>query len=89
MGPLAGLSQYQDYQALNMLPTGNGNYYEATIPTEDIDPRFDFMYLFEVMDNVGNGKIYPDMADETSYIVVKVNQRLGSPLNATAPNPKK
>jgi hypothetical protein len=48
VGPLAGLSQYQDYQALNMLPTGNGNYYEATIPTEDIDPRFDFMYLFEV-----------------------------------------
>ena len=56
-----------------MLPTGNGNEYEATVPATDIDPQFDFMYLFEVMDNSGNGKIYPDIAKETPYIVVKVD----------------
>jgi hypothetical protein len=38
------------------------------------------MYLFEVMDNAGNGKIYPDMAKETPYIVVNVGH---SPLEAT------
>lgn len=67
-----GLSQHQDFRTLAMLPTGNGSEYEATIPGEDIDPKFDLMYLFEVMDNAGNGKIYPDLERETPYIVVKL-----------------
>jgi hypothetical protein len=45
-----------------MLPTGNTNQYEATVPGNDVDPQFDFMYVFEVMDNAGNGKIYPGIA---------------------------
>ena len=67
-----GVSQHQDFHVLNMLPTGSGDEYEATVPGSDIDPQFDFMYLFEVMDNAGNGKIYPDIAKETPYIIVKV-----------------
>jgi hypothetical protein len=67
-----GLTQHQDYQVLNMLPTGKGNEYEAIVPAKDIDPQYDFMYLFEVMDNAGNGKIYPDMEKETPYVVVHV-----------------
>ncbi len=68
-----GLSQHQDFQVLNMLPAGNSDEYEATVPGRDIDPHFDFMYLFEVMDNAGNGKIYPDLAKETPYIIVNVD----------------
>ena len=75
-----GVSEFQDFQTLNMLPTGNGNEYEATIPAKDLDPQFDLMYLFEVIDNAGNGKIYPDMARETPYIVVNVGH---SQLQAT------
>jgi hypothetical protein len=30
------------------------------------------MYLFEVMDNAGNGKIYPDLEQETPYVVVNL-----------------
>ncbi len=75
-----GLSQHQDYQVLNMLPNGNGNQYEATIPGENIDPHFDLMYMFEVMDNAGNGKIYPDLAKETPYVVVKIAGMKGSSL---------
>jgi hypothetical protein len=75
-----GVSEFQDFQELEMLPTGNGNEYEATIPAKDLDPQFDLMYLFEVMDNAGNGKIYPDMATETPYIVVNVGH---SSLEAT------
>jgi hypothetical protein len=75
-----GLSQHQDFQVLNMLPTGNNDEYEATIPGRDIDPHFDFMYLFEVMDNAGNGKIYPDLAKETPYIIVNVDH---SPLESS------
>jgi len=67
-----GLSQYQDYRVLNMLPTGKENEYEATVPAADVDPSFDFMYFFEAMDKAGNGKLYPDMARETPYVVVKV-----------------
>jgi len=67
-----GLSQHQDFRTLTMLPAGNGDEYEATIPGEDIAPRFDLMYLFEAMDNAGNGKIYPDLERETPYVVVKV-----------------
>jgi hypothetical protein len=69
-----GLSQHQDFQILPMLPTGQNHEFEATIPAENIDPKFDLMYLFETMDVQGNGKIYPDPAKETPYIVVKVAQ---------------
>ncbi len=30
------------------------------------------MYLIEVMDNRGNGKIYPDLNKETPYVVVRL-----------------
>ncbi len=69
-----GLSQHQDFLVLPMLPTGHNNEFEATIPSENIDPKFDLMYLFETMDNQGNGKIYPDLDKETPYVVVKVRQ---------------
>jgi hypothetical protein len=73
-----GLSQHQDFQVLPMLPAGSGNEYQATIPGENIDPHFDLMYMFEVMDNDGNGKIYPDLSQETPYVVVKVLQQQAS-----------
>ena len=69
-----GVSEHQDLTVLNMLPNGSGNEYEASIPGIDIDPHFDLMYFFEVMDNDGNGKIYPDMDKETPYTIVKVTQ---------------
>ena len=67
-----GVSEHQDYKTLNMLPTGLANEYDAIIPGIDVDPHFDLMYFFEVMDNAGNGRIYPDMDKETPYITVKM-----------------
>jgi hypothetical protein len=32
------------------------------------------MYLIEVMDNCGNGKIYPDLEVETPYVVVQLDR---------------
>ena len=72
-----GLSQQQDFRTLPMLPTGKrgeGEQYEAIIPAGDIDAKFDLMYLFEVMDGAGNGKIYPDLDKETPYVVVRLKQ---------------
>ena len=36
--------------------------------------EWDFMYLIEVMDNCGNGNIYPDLETETPYVVVRLER---------------
>ena len=69
-----GVSEHQDLATVNMLPDGRAGEYEATIPGIDVDPHFDLLYYFEVMDNNGNGTIYPDMEKETPYKIVKVTQ---------------
>ncbi len=68
------VTQFQDYKTLAMNKTGKKNQYEAVVPGKNIVPEWDFMYLFEVMDKKGNGKIYPDMEKETPYIVVKLKR---------------
>ena len=64
------VNQYLDYKTLPMQPIGSQGRYEATIPANEIPPTWDFMYLFEVMDNQGNGAIYPDLNKTSPYVVV-------------------
>jgi hypothetical protein len=66
------VNQYEDYQTLAMTPSGATGHYEATVPGESIPPKFDFMYFLEVMDNRGQGKIYPDLNETAPYIVVRL-----------------
>lgn len=68
------VSQYQDYETLPMQRVGSSDEYEATVPGDKIVPKWDFMYYFEVMDNSGNGKIYPDFEKETPYVIVKLER---------------
>jgi len=68
------VSQYQDYKSLDMIETKNKGQYRAVVPGEDIEAKWDFMYFFEVMDNKGNGKIYPDLEKEAPYIIVKLQR---------------
>ena len=68
-----GVSQHQDFARLRLLPAGKPNLYRATIPNEDIDPRWDFMYFLEAFDRVGNGRIYPDLNVETPYVVLETH----------------
>lgn len=68
------VNQHQDYQTLPMLPTGKKDQYRVVIPGAHLVSKWDFMYLIEVMDNQGNGKIYPDLEKETPYIVVKLER---------------
>ena len=42
-----------------MIRTGNQDQYQAVVPAEAIDPKWDFMYLIEVVDAKGNGKYIP------------------------------
>ncbi|MBI4663921.1 MAG: hypothetical protein HY735_34405 [Verrucomicrobia bacterium] len=69
-----GVTQFQDYQTVEMKPTADRDEYEAVVPGEQIVSRWDFMYLFEVMDQNGNGKIYPDLEKETPYVVVQLRR---------------
>jgi hypothetical protein len=71
------VNQKLDYQALPMTPTATKDHYQTTVPAKAISPQWDFMYLIEVMDNKGNGRIYPDLEKETPYIVVRVQQLQG------------
>jgi hypothetical protein len=68
------LNQRLEYQTLPMLPTGEKDRYQAVIPAEQILPKWDFMYFIEVMDTKGNGKIFPDLNQETPYIVVRLTR---------------
>ena len=68
------VTQFQDYKTLQMAQTSREGEYKAVVPGEDVEAKWDFMYLIEVMDNNGNGMIYPDMEKETPYIVVKLDR---------------
>lgn len=65
-----GLNQHQDFASLRMLSTGQRGQYRAEIPGEAIDGRWDFMYFIEAADRRGNAAIYPDLEQETPYVVV-------------------
>lgn len=69
-----GVNQHLDYKTLAMAPTGRPNEYQATVPAEDVNPRWDFMYFLEVMDRRGNGRIHPDLYREQPYVVVRLQR---------------
>ena len=68
------VTQFQDYRTLEMVETGRKGEYRAVVPGEHVEAKWDFMYLFEVMDKKGNGKIYPDLEQEAPYVVVKLRR---------------
>jgi len=66
------VNQQEDYKTLQMFSSGEKEVYKAIVPAEQINPKYDFMYFIEVMDNNGKGKIFPDLEKETPYIIVKL-----------------
>ena len=70
-----GVNQHQDFRTLEMLQMKNQEHiYRAEIPAEHIRPDWDLMYYFEVMDQCGNGKIYPDIERDAPYTVVHLKR---------------
>jgi hypothetical protein len=55
-----------------MTASGVTGHYEATVPGEKIPAKFDFMYFLEIMDNQGQGKLYPDLNETAPYYVVRL-----------------
>ena len=68
------VNQMFEYKTIRMTQTPEKDIYQATIPVQEINPRFDLMYFIEVMDNTGNGKTYPDLNTQTPYIIVKLER---------------
>ena len=66
------VNQDVEYQTIPMLPTGEKDLFEAIVPAEQINPKWDFMYFIKVMDNDSKGMIYPDLNREMPYIIVKL-----------------
>jgi hypothetical protein len=66
------VNQYEDLRTLQMQLADSAGHYEATVPADQLPPKFDFMYFLEVMDNHGHGKIFPDLNESTPYIVVRL-----------------
>ncbi|SEL35416.1 hypothetical protein [Parapedobacter koreensis] len=68
------VNQELEYETTPMLPAGDGDTYRATVPPGKINPKWDYTYFIEVMDNEGHGQIYPDLTKETPYIIVKLKR---------------
>ena len=68
------VTQFDDYETLEMKPAKAGDVYEAVVPAEKLSPEWDFMYFIEVMDSSGNGKMYPDFEKEMPYVIVKLTR---------------
>ena len=66
------VNQDLEYQTTLMRATGEKDTYTATVDADQIDPTWDYMYYIEVVDNDGNGCIYPDLNDTTPYFIVKL-----------------
>jgi len=68
------VDQTKDYQVLDMKEVDGNGTYEAVIPADAVDPRFDFMYLIQAMDNDHNGTIYPDFNKQPPYFIVHLDR---------------
>jgi hypothetical protein len=68
------LTQYEDYQAAEMMFDEATQSYTGKVPASFIDPKRDLMYFVEVIDRQGRGRMYPDFEKETPYVVVSVER---------------
>ncbi len=66
------LTQFEDYQSVEMKLSPKRGQYEASVPGGFIVPQWDLVYFIETMDTKGNGRIYPDLDKETPYVVIPV-----------------
>lgn len=64
------VNQRLDYRTLAMSRAESTDRFQAVIPADQIDSKWDLMYYLEIEDNQGNGTIFPDLDRQTPYVVV-------------------
>jgi hypothetical protein len=67
------LSQAQDWKQLPMRKLAGGEF-RATVPGQEISPRWDFQYFFEVLTEGGGGRLWPSWELGPPYVVAKVDR---------------
>jgi hypothetical protein len=68
------VDQTRNYETLDLKAVDTNGNYEATIPAVKINPRFDFMYFFQVMDDQHHGMMFPDFNRQTPYFIVHLKR---------------
>ncbi len=68
------VTQFEDYNTIEMKPEGREGVYSAEIPGDFIIPKWDVMYFIEAMDNADNGKMYPSFEKGIPYIIVSLER---------------
>ena len=68
------LTQFEDYKAMDMVRNPEEGAWAATIPGDFITTEWDLMYFVEVMDENGNGRIFPDLEEEAPYVIVELER---------------
>jgi hypothetical protein len=69
------VTQFDNYETLEMHPTGTTGQYEATVPGSAVASEWDFMYFIEAIDKAGNGVMWPDLAKQAPYVIVRVGRK--------------
>jgi hypothetical protein len=64
------VTQFEDYQTVEMSLDAKTGLYSASIPASFVDPKWDLMYFVEAVNNKGAGRMYPDLDIETPYVIV-------------------
>ncbi|HEY5370169.1 MAG TPA: hypothetical protein VIJ75_14395 [Hanamia sp.] len=66
------VTQYEDYETVDMQLDKRTGKYTAVIPGSFIIPKWNIMYFVETMDKAGNGSQYPDLSVEAPYVMVRL-----------------
>jgi hypothetical protein len=68
------LTQFDDYQLVEMRREGDTSRFAARVPGAFVQPEWDLMYFIEAIDNMGNGRMFPDLETEMPYVIVPVKR---------------
>ena len=68
------LTQFEDYQSVEMAWDAKRKSFAAAIPGDFIVPHWDLMYFVEAVDQQGQGAKVPDLKEEMPYVIVPVKR---------------
>jgi hypothetical protein len=68
------VTQFEDYRSVDMKYDETTGKFKAEIPGDFVINQWDLMYFIECMDDVGNGRMYPDLEEEMPYIIIRLKR---------------
>ena len=68
------MTQFEDYQSVDMTLNPDTGIFVAAIPGSFIIPEWSLMYYVEALPKTGDGRMAPDMEEEMPYVIVPVKR---------------